>query len=54
MTHTARITDDWLPIPDSVLGGLQWREGDTIELEIVGDCVVLKRLLEAPAKAPKT
>lgn len=34
---TARMTDDWIPLPEEVLKLLGWVEGDSIELEVV-DC----------------
>lgn len=50
-TYRVRISTDWLPLPDAILGGLQWREGDEIELEVVGDCVIA-RLAENPTPRP--
>lgn len=38
---TATITDDWLPLPDTILGGVQWRNGDVIEFEVLDSTHVL-------------
>ncbi len=41
MNCRARITDDWLPLPAETLKALGWGEGDIIDIEQVGDAVVL-------------
>jgi antitoxin component of MazEF toxin-antitoxin module len=40
MTQTARITDEWLPLPETLLNQLQWKEGDVIAVEVVGDTLI--------------
>ena len=46
-TFIARILEDnWLPFPDRLMVTMGWREGDRIEVEIVGDCLVLTRKME--------
>lgn len=52
-THTAYITDEWLPFSRKFLAELQWQDGDEIELEIVGDCVILRNPMTLPRKVPK-
>lgn len=49
--YQARITDEWLPIPEAALIELGWREGDTIEIEVVDGQVILARV--QPEDAPR-
>jgi hypothetical protein len=42
-TFRARITDDWLPMPEAVLTQLGWSEGTQLEVEVVGDALVVTR-----------
>jgi len=51
-TFRARLTDDWLPMPEAVLEGLGWVDGTFLEAEIVGDAIVLTRAKDQlnPAK----
>ena len=39
--YTARLTDDWLPVPEKMLAELGWKDGDRLDCEVVGDAVVL-------------
>lgn len=48
--YVSTITDDWLPLPERLLGGLQWRDGDKIEIEVIGDALVLTRIEESDEK----
>jgi hypothetical protein len=43
-----KIINDWLPLPDSVLRQLDWKEGDLLELEVVGDALIVTRIEPAP------
>jgi len=43
-TYRARLTDDWLPFPEAALRELGWQEGDEIQLEILGDTIILTKL----------
>lgn len=47
---TARITDNWLPFPDSILEASGWKEGDAIEVEVVdtdeGPVLMLTKLAD--------
>lgn len=52
MTYTVKITDDWIPLPDAILGGRQWRDGDTLELELVGDVLLVRNLTVRPPSEP--
>lgn len=42
--YTARLTDDWLPLPEGALKESGWKEGDTISVEVVGEAIVLTKL----------
>jgi bifunctional DNA-binding transcriptional regulator/antitoxin component of YhaV-PrlF toxin-antitoxin module len=44
------ITDQWLPLSDSVLQAVGWKEGDYLQIEVVGDCLVLTKLDPQPKK----
>lgn len=46
VTHTARITGDWLPFPADLLAELGWAEGDEIAVEVCGDALVLTKVGE--------
>lgn len=39
----ARLTDDWLPIPDVMLRQLGWQEGDHLDVEIVSGTLLVTR-----------
>lgn len=43
-SYRVRI-DDWrfLPLPEPLLQQLDWKEGDQIEVELVGDALVLTK-----------
>lgn len=41
MTTRVRLTDDWLPLPATLLRTLGWMEGDQIDLEVAADGIVL-------------
>ena len=42
-THTARITDHWLPFPEALLIELGWKEGDHLEIvPIYGNQLVVR------------
>ncbi len=43
MTLRARLTNDWLPLPDAVLRRLGWAEGDHLTVEISGDALIVSR-----------
>lgn len=47
-----RLTNDWLPLPDALLTALGWRDGDEIELEVSGDCLIVSRTGEAFKRSP--
>lgn len=54
MTLTVKITDDWLPLPTTLLRQLDWQEGDLIELEIVDQTIIATRIETAtPLKEKK-
>lgn len=40
-TYRARLTNDWLPLPDAVLTALGWKEGDHLAVEVAGDALVV-------------
>ncbi len=42
-TFRARVSDDWVPIPSDVLAGLGWAEGTYLDVEVVGDALVVTR-----------
>lgn len=42
----ARLTNDWLPIPDAVLKKLGWAEGDALDVEIVSGTMLVTRSKE--------
>jgi bifunctional DNA-binding transcriptional regulator/antitoxin component of YhaV-PrlF toxin-antitoxin module len=44
--YKARITDDWLPLPDGAIRELGWREGDEIEVEVIDGVVVLTKVAD--------
>jgi bifunctional DNA-binding transcriptional regulator/antitoxin component of YhaV-PrlF toxin-antitoxin module len=46
--YRVRVTDDWLPIPAAALAELGWAEGDTIEIEVIDDTVVLTWIAHGP------
>lgn len=54
MKYRSRIDETgWLPIPDEVLAALGWKEGDYVEIEIVGDCLVCTKSADhTPAPKP--
>jgi hypothetical protein len=43
-TFSARLTDDWLPFPAAFLAVTGWREGDSIEMEVIEGAVLLTNL----------
>lgn len=43
MITTARITDEWIPLPRAVLTALGWADNDTLTLEVVGDALLITR-----------
>jgi hypothetical protein len=45
-----KIINDWLPLPDSVLRQLDWKEGDRLELEVIGDTLIVTRIEPPPTK----
>lgn len=58
MKHRAKLTDDWLPIPDAMLAALGWQEGTLLDVDIAGDCIVLSKAgdqkpVPKPAPAPR-
>lgn len=42
-TWIVRLTDDWLPLPADLLAALGWREGDHVDIEVVGTTLVITR-----------
>lgn len=54
MTNRARITSDWLPLPEPVLNQLQWKEGDVIEVEVVEGTLICTKLHEAAPTRPRS
>lgn len=42
-SYRVRLTDDWLPFPQPLLDRLGWLEGDELELELSGDCLIVSR-----------
>lgn len=55
MKLTARITDDWLPIPEPLLKQLQWTHGDRVLVEVIDDVMLVtkeKQSDEAPTRRP--
>jgi antitoxin component of MazEF toxin-antitoxin module len=52
-THTARITGDWLPLPEAVLRELDIQEGDPVQLEVVGDTILITRTAIPERLGPK-
>ena len=46
MKATTRIDSGWVPIPDSLLTVLQWKEGDHISVEVVGDTLICTKISE--------
>ena len=52
MKANLRIDLDWLPLPQSILSALQWKEGDHISVEVVGDTLICTKI-ETPDPAPR-
>ena len=46
MKASTRIDGGWIPIPDSLLTALQWKEGDHINVEVVGDTLICTKISE--------
>jgi len=40
----ARITTDWLPLPDETLRDLGWGEGDIVEIEVADGVLIATRI----------
>ena len=54
--YRSKIADEWLPIPEPALREAGWKEGDVIQLDVVGDAVVLTKVedgIQIPRVAPK-
>ena len=42
-THRTRYTDEWVPLPRLLdLTGLPWVEGSILDVEVVGDCLLIR------------
>lgn len=44
----ARVTDDWIPLPDDAVSQLGWKEGDVVECEIVDGALIIRKAEAAP------
>jgi hypothetical protein len=44
-----RFTDDWIPLPESLVSCLFWKEGDELEVELVDEETLL---IHRPPSSP--
>lgn len=52
MMLSAKITDHWLPLPESLLTDLQWKEGDRISIEVIDQTLILTKLDKTNTPVP--
>lgn len=51
MKATCKVTQGWLPLPESVERALGWREGDVVEVEVIEGVVVVTKVSDAEKKS---